>query len=426
MPLSRLPDWPDSKQPVLIHQDQSLTAADVEQRLSAERRALAPLAGCRVAIGGADPVGLLLQLLASDGLLAAVYLLPETLWQQKVGQQLLKSGLVDALLDDRSTGEPNQTGRVDVQTPTETTYYLPTSGTTGEPRWHAHSRQSLNRNLRQASPDHSAWRWALLYDPCRFAGLQVVLQAIAGGGSMLLCQTEAADEQLRQIRQHGVDALSATPTWWRRALMLGGLKGHALRRITLGGEATDQALLDALAHQFPDARIRHIYASTEAGVGFCVRDGRAGFPAEWLRSAPDQLALDISEQGTLMLKPPGTEAFIDSGDLVQQDGDRLYFLGRASGVINVAGHKVIPEAVERLIRRQPGVAEARVYGQRSSLAGQLVVAEVVPAPGQDQQALHQSIQQACQQSLAREQRPAMIRMVQQLATNASGKLERNR
>jgi len=56
-------------------------------------------------------------------------------------------------------------------------------------------------------------------------------------------------------------------------------KGLPVRQITIGGEAVDQVTLDQLRAAFPGARISQIYASTEAGALFAVRDGRAGFPA---------------------------------------------------------------------------------------------------------------------------------------------------
>ena len=73
-------------------------------------------------------------------------------------------------------------------------------------------------------------------------------------------------------------------------------------QITLGGEAVDQDLLDRLHAAFPHARLTHIYASTEMGVCFSVRDGKAGFPADYLsdRSLPCQLR--IASDGELEIR----------------------------------------------------------------------------------------------------------------------------
>ena len=44
-------------------------------------------------------------------------------------------------------------------------------------------------------------------------------------------------------------------------------------------------MLDGLEQAFPAASIGHAYASTEAGVGFAVNDGREGFPASLIGQA---------------------------------------------------------------------------------------------------------------------------------------------
>jgi hypothetical protein len=62
-------------------------------------------------------------------------------------------------------------------------------------------------------------------------------------------------------------------------LMSGSAAGFAPRYVRLSGEIADQAVRDGLASAFPNASIGYGCASTEAGVGFAVNDGREGFPA---------------------------------------------------------------------------------------------------------------------------------------------------
>ena len=54
--------------------------------------------------------------------------------------------------------------------------------------------------------------------------------------------------------------------------------------IRLSGEIVDQAILNRLRSFYPQARIAHAFASTEAGVAFDVNDGLAGFPASFIGS----------------------------------------------------------------------------------------------------------------------------------------------
>src|SRR5205823_4775916 len=73
----------------------------------------------------------------------------------------------------------------------------------------------------------------------------------------------------------------------------------------------------------------------------------------------------------------GDDGFVDTGDIVERRGDRYYFLGRRSGVINVGGLKVYPEEVEAAINRHPAVRMSMVRSTRSPITGSLVAADVV-------------------------------------------------
>ena len=150
-------------------------------------------------------------------------------------------------------------------------------------------------------------------------------------------------------------------------------------------------MLDSLRARFPDAAIGHAYASTEAGVGFEVTDGLAGFPAALvecdegpvrMRVVDDTLQLRSARTALGYLGPDApalgdAEGWVDTGDLVERRGERFHFLGRRSGVINVGGLKIAPEEVEAVINACPGVRMSRVLSRASPVLGALVTAEVV-------------------------------------------------
>ena len=60
----------------------------------------------------------------------------------------------------------------------------------------------------------------------------------------------------------------------------------------------------------------------------------------------------------------------------------IHFVGRKSDTINVGGAKVYPADVEHCIGSRARRQQVRVYGITSSLAGQLVAAEVQPSAGE--------------------------------------------
>jgi acyl-CoA synthetase (AMP-forming)/AMP-acid ligase II len=209
-----------------------------------------------------------------------------------------------------------------------------------------------------------------------------------------------------------------------------------LRQATLGGEIADQPTLNAVRAAFPAARLSHIYASTEAGVGFSVTDGLAGFPLAYLDKAPGNVRLKI-EKDILWLRPPVTAlvpglpgievdaaGYVRSGDQVLAEGGRVLFLGRENGLINIGGVKVYPETVEAVVKTVSGVALVQVFAKRSPVTGALVVAEVQLEAGADPDITRQRIQETCRGRLDREAVPAIIRFVAEFTTNAAGKLVR--
>lgn len=327
-----------------------------------------------------------------------------------------------------------QSGREQAERFTQPTrWIMTTSGTTGVPKMIEHSLASLSRTVHPWSGKGDQPIWGLIYDPTRFAGLQVVLQAVLGGGVLVTSDTSdlTLEERLQAYVDGGCTHLSATPTFWRRVLMHPASDQLKLKQITLGGEIADQATLDALKARFPQTHVTHIYASTEVGVGFSVKDGREGFPVSFLQDGVSGIELKI-EDGRLRIRKrnlvgeaSSTSEYVDTQDNVVIEGDRVKFLGRDTGVINVGGAKVYPEVVERVITAMPEVLLARVSSKRNPFSGQVVVAEVVPTDGaMNGKELQSHIIRHCREVLPQEAVPALVRIVDELATNSAGKLTR--
>ena len=108
---------------------------------------------------------------------------------------------------------------------------------------------------------------------------------------------------------------------------------------------------------------------------------------------------------------------------MERRGDRYYFLGRRSGVINIGGLKVYPEEVEAVINRHPAVRMSVVRSRRSPITGALVVADVVLKEERDGD-VKREILQICHENLAPHKVPATVRFVPALDVAAAGKLAR--
>ena len=374
-----------------------------------------------VALTFTDLTSFVCALLAFDGWCRAIYLLPDT--KLELPSVAARWPLTEKL----PTPLP--------QNHTEPCFwYLATSGTTGTPKWIGHKADNLSRKVK-ATAYSSTLRWALCYQPVRFAGMQVLLQSLLSGAAICDCSSGDMNYRISLMQHYSVNAISATPSLWRQLLMTGQLNTLALEQLTLGGEIADQSLLDTLSAMFPRAKLLHIYASTEAGVGFAVADKQAGFPVSWLETGQNGLSFKLDAQQHLWLKPPcepgsslaarlDSEGFLNTEDVVMIQGDRVHFLGRASGVINVGGYKVHPEQVEQVLLQHPGVQQAKVYAKASSILGQLVVADIVADSTGNSATLQTALLTHCMQHLQRYQIPARFNFVSSLTTNNTGKLSR--
>jgi acyl-coenzyme A synthetase/AMP-(fatty) acid ligase len=325
----------------------------------------------------------------------------------------------------------------------ETEWILLTSGTTGLPKLVAHTLASLTAAIQPRAAEHEKVVWSTFYDIRRYGGLQILLRAALSGASMILSDAEeTVGDFLDRAAAAGVTHISGTPSHWRRALMSPAAQLLKPRYIRLSGEAVDQGVLNHLRSAYPDARIVHAFASTEAGVAFEVKDGEAGFPESLLNANPN-VEMKI-EEGTLHIRSAGNarcylgenaprmktpDGFVDTADTLELRDGRYYFCGRRDGVINVGGLKVYPEEVEAVIGRHPKVQMCLVRPKKSPITGALIIADIVLKEHPDVEIHNLSdvqtdILQFCREVLPAHKVPASIHIVREMPIGDSGKVIR--
>jgi acyl-coenzyme A synthetase/AMP-(fatty) acid ligase len=327
-----------------------------------------------------------------------------------------------------------------------TEWILLTSGTTGTPKLVLHTLQSLGGALPTQPPSGSPLVWSTFYDIRRYGGLQIYLRAVLSGSPLVLSYAgEPTPEFLARAAAARVTHISGTPSHWRRALMSGEAAILKPQYVRLSGEVADQSLLDTLRVVYPQARIAHAFASTEAGVAFDVNDGLAGFPTAFIDNPSAGIELKIVDH-TLRIRSGrhaarylgaapavlvSEDGYVDTGDMVELVEDRYYFRGRIGGVINVGGLKVYPEEVESVLNADPRVRMSLVRARRNPITGAVVVADVVladaaegAAPAVSTDAVKRELLDACRRALAAHKVPAMLRFVPALEFTPAGKLVR--
>src|SRR6202158_6344823 len=370
---------------------------------------LGELAGRSVLLAVADQLLSAIATTEIDGVARRMLLCPPDFSPDHI-QTLIEEADIDAVVTDHparwadagvylvvAARAPAAATGKKVKTVRATEWLMLTSGTSGVPKIVGHTLEGLTGAIVADGPARGAPPvWATFYDIRRYGGLQIFLRAILSGGSMVLTEPgEALADHVARLNARGVTHISGTPSHWRKLLMSGAASGFSPRYVRLSGEIADQAVLDGLGKAFPDASIGHAYASTEAGVGFAVYDGREGFPAGMIGQNRDGVEMKV-EDGSLRIRSTRTarayvgpnaaaladaEGFVDTGDMVELRGNRYHFVGRRGGIINIGGLKVHPEEIESVINRQAEVRMSRARSRRSPITGAIVVADVILADG---------------------------------------------
>jgi acyl-coenzyme A synthetase/AMP-(fatty) acid ligase len=442
----------------LIGRDTIVSLQDLGRGSSLGGR-LEELRGRSVLVATRDQLTAALALVELDGIVRRMVLCPLDL-RRELLPFVVVTARVDAVVSDETAPDASIAGvkrfvtcsralvpiDSDRTQSHQTEWILLTSGTTGVPKMALHTLSSLTGAIKRDEQLGGSVVWSTFYDIRRYGGLQIFLRALLSGSSLVLsCSEESTGDFLVRAGSHSVTHISGTPSHWRRVLMSPSAHKISPRYIRLSGEVVDQGVLDSLRVLYPDAKIVHAFASTEAGVGFDVSDGLAGFPASLLANQGAEVEMKV-EDGSLRIRSPrnavcylgssaetlaGEDGFIDTHDMVELRGDHYYFVGRKDGIINVGGLKVHPEEVEAVINRHPSVQMSLVTGRKNPITGMLVVADVVVksdarprAADNAAQQLRSDILESCRRALPPYKVPATVRFVPALEVAPSGKLAR--
>jgi len=401
------------------------------------REKLSPNNKQRILISELSIINLIKALVILDGIADALFILPNSISKTEKEKLIKKVGCTHQIDNELEISPIDKVENNITIKDDKTKWIMATSGTTGTPKIVVHTLNTLIDKLKKNPEKGKEYTWGLMYSPYGFAGMQVLLQSLISGSN--LCTVDLSSDissQIDTLSKNEVNALSATPTLWRKMLFSHKIKNLSLRQITLGGEIADQRLINALVKLFFSANIIHIYASTEAGVGFSIKDRLEGFPLSWLNNDKIPFKLRINKEGCLCimprLLPDGEEiksrtdkdGYLNTGDVVEARNGRVIFLGRSSGAINVGGNKVHPEYIENIIRKTEEVQNVIVKGKKSSIMGQIVEATILTELNVDKKILKKKILANCQSNLKKWQTPGIITFTDSLKENYNGKIKR--
>lgn len=298
------------------------------------------------------------------------------------------------------------------------------SGSSGEPKAVLHD---LHRFISKFEvPGKKMVTYAfLVFD--HVAGQDTLLYTLNAGGSLVTSRSRRPLAVAELVQEFSVEVLPASPTFLHLMLASGADQQFDMRSvkiITYGSEPMGKETLARLAEACPHARIIQKYGTSEFGA---VRSKSRSDTSLFIKIKQDEVQTQIRD-GLLWVKSSGTmlgylnasaamdeDGWICTGDMVEQEGEWLRILGRASDLINVGGEKVIPAEVESILVQADNVIDAVVRGESHPLTGMIVAADVMIAPERDisesksRRELVKEIRRHCQAHLSNYKIPVKFR-----------------
>ena len=294
---------------------------------------------------------------------------------------------------------------------------LLSSGSTGQTKAALHNFPRLLESYRKPRTSYRTLAFLLLD---HIGGINTLFNILCSGGTVVSLTERTPESICRAIHEHRVQLLPTTPTFLRMLLISEAYKKFdlsSLELISYGTEPMPAATLRELSRVFPGARLKQTYGLTEVGIlptksetndSLWLAVGGAGFETKivdnvlWIRA---QMAM----VGYLNHPSPfDGEGWFNTGDVVEQRGDYIRFLGRKSEIINIGGEKVFPAEVENVIQQVDNVKEVTVRGRPSPITGNIVVATVEVSSPEDPDLLEERIRAVCRERLAPYKIPALI------------------
>ena len=307
-----------------------------------------------------------------------------------------------------------------------------TSGTTGAPRGIRFSAAQLladctavcdTMGITRGDLNYGVISWAHSYG---FSNL--VLPLLCRGVPVVASEDRLPRAILGGLAATGATVFPAVPVFFHK---LASLDCPPLPKLRLCISAGAQLAVHVAArfHQQFGVKVHSFYGSSECG-GICY-DETDGVAQEGFVGQPMRNVRLVVEEGRLAVHSPAVglgywpqpDPALANGrflpeDLVDQTDDGITIKGRVSDFINIAGRKLNPAEIERVIREHPAVRDVVVFGVPSALRGEEPTACIVG------DAAVEEVTAFAASRLAPWQMPKHFWIVPALPVNERGKLSR--
>lgn len=262
----------------------------------------------------------------------------------------------------------------------------------------------------------------------------LVLPLLLHGVPVLLADTPLPEALRRAAAGWSDLTLAAVPALWRTWHEAGAIPASV--RLAISAGAPLPVALERAVFEARGLKVHNFYGATECGG---IAYDATSVPREddgWVGMPMPGLAVSVAGDGCLQVRgssvglgylPPDPTQLgcgrFHTRDLAEVGEGGVFLRGRASDLINVAGRKLAPEAVEAVLLGHPGVRACVVFGAPDGDATRhdRVVAVVAGAEGRVPEA---ELRAYASRNLPAWQVPREWRSVPAIPVNARGKISR--
>lgn len=335
-----------------------------------------------------------------------------------------------------------------------------TSGTTGLPKGVLQSQRMINALSLNMSIDYEILAEEFRYTASptfHIAGQAMIAMHVMRGFPTLILPQFEEDAVLRWMQSGRLTGAFLVPTMISRLLENPHVHEGSyenLRSIIYGAAPMTPALLRRAMAVFTCDFINAFGAATEGGLQSSLSAAdhrRAAAGAEHLLGSIGKPAFGVDlrlvdedgkdvacgEVGEIVSRsnavmsgyfemPEETarairDGWFWGGDLARMDeAGYLYLAGRSKDMIIRGGENIYPIEIETVIAEYPGVAQVAVVGQPDEHWGEIVVAFLTVEPGATVQ--RDALRGFCRERLATYKLPEIVKVVEGMPMNASGKI----
>jgi long-chain acyl-CoA synthetase len=327
-----------------------------------------------------------------------------------------------------------------------------TSGSTGNPKGAVTTHSNIYWNtvasvdaLKLTSEDIHICMFAPFAHPHEIFARPLYL-----GGTMVLIDKIYPKSIAEAISEHKVSCMMGLAPMYENILSLLERKRYdlsALRIPESGGMYTRTDLIRRFEQKI-GVPIIPVWGSTETtGIALANRPGEQILPGSVGKPClsydvaivdEDNIELSSGEIGEMIFKGPGVvegyyeldsdgECFKNgwyySGDLGMRDGEgNFYFVERKTGMMKVAGLKVYPLEIEKVLMDHPGIKEASVISVKDKMRGEIPKAIIVTTNGIA--LTEKEVLGFCRERLPHYKLPRIVEIRESLPKTGSGKINK--